>query len=106
MDAGGSALPAPEIARPPSCGTSTAGYLGATRMDLFDGILATALAALVIFQIWLTVRVWKSRLFERKQKILQAQLIWLLPVLGAGLVFTILQEEERSTDKTPPSALS
>ncbi|MDC3960336.1 MULTISPECIES: hypothetical protein [Polyangium] len=74
-------------------------------MDLFDGILGALLLALAAFQTWLTVRVWKSRLFERKQKILQSQLIWLLPILGAGLVFTILIEEERS-NKTPPSQLS
>lgn len=74
-------------------------------MDLFDGILGALLLALAAFQTWLTVRVWKSRLFERKQKILQSQLIWLLPILGAGLVFTILIEEERS-NKPPPSQLS
>ncbi|MDI1444746.1 hypothetical protein [Polyangium sp. 6x1] len=74
-------------------------------MDLFDGILGALLLALVAFQTWLTVRVFKSRLFERKQKILQAQLIWLLPIIGAGLVFTVLMEEERS-HKPPPSQLS
>ncbi|MDI1433781.1 hypothetical protein [Polyangium sorediatum] len=74
-------------------------------MDLFDGILGALLLALVAFQTWLTIRVFKSRLFERKQKILQAQLIWLLPILGAGLVFTILIEEERS-NKPPPTQLS
>ncbi|TKC98349.1 hypothetical protein [Polyangium fumosum] len=74
-------------------------------MDLFDGILGALLLALVAFQTWLTIRVFKSRLFERKQKILQAQLIWLLPILGAGLVFTILVEEERS-NKPPPTQLS
>ncbi|MDC0745111.1 hypothetical protein [Polyangium mundeleinium] len=74
-------------------------------MDLFDGILGALLLALVAFQTWLTIRVFKSRLFERKQKILQTQLIWLLPVIGAGLVFTILVEEERS-HKPPPTQLS
>lgn len=76
-------------------------------MDIFDGILATALAALVTFQAWLTYRVFRSTAFERKQKVLQAQLIWLVPIIGAGLVFTVLQEEERAqVGKTPPSALS
>lgn len=75
-------------------------------MELFDGILGAGLLAVVAFQAWLTVRVFRSKLFERKQKILQAQLIWLVPVIGAGLVFTVLQEEERSQGKTPPSALS
>lgn len=76
-------------------------------MDLFDGILATALLALVSFQSWLTYRVFRSVAFERKQKVLQAQLIWLVPIIGAGLVFTILQEEERALGgKTPPSIIS
>lgn len=76
-------------------------------MDFFDGILATALLALVSFQSWLTYRVYRSNVFERKQKVLQAQLIWLVPIIGAGLVFTVLQEEERAQGgKTPPSAIS
>lgn len=76
-------------------------------MDLFDGILATALVAIIAFQSWLTYRVFRSNVFERKQKVLQAQLIWLVPIIGAGLVFTVLQEEERAqSGKTPPSAIS
>jgi len=76
-------------------------------MDLFDGILATALVAIIAFQSWLTYRVFRSNVFERKQKVLQAQLIWLVPIIGAGLVFTVLQEEERAQNgKTPPSAIS
>jgi hypothetical protein len=76
-------------------------------MDLFDGILAAAFLALVSFQSWLTYRVFRSTVFERNQKVLQAQLIWLLPIVGAGLVFTVLQEEERAMNgKTPPSAMS
>ena len=75
-------------------------------MQLFDGILGAALVAVVAFQTWLTVRVFRSKTFERKQKMLQAQLIWLVPIIGAGLVFTILQEEDQANGKTPPSALS
>jgi len=70
-------------------------------MSSFDIVIGGVLVALASFQIWLTVRVFRSRLFERKQKIMQAQLIWLLPIIGAGLVFTILQEEERS--QKPPT---
>ena len=65
-------------------------------MSAFEIVLALALAAVVVFQAWLTRRVWKSHLYERKQKIWQAQLIWLLPILGAGLVFTILQEDRKA----------
>jgi hypothetical protein len=65
-------------------------------MSAFEIVFALALAAVFAFQAWLTRRVWTSHLYERKQKIWQAQLIWLLPILGAGLVFTILQEDRKA----------
>ncbi|WP_437517518.1 hypothetical protein [Sorangium sp. So ce1099] len=65
-------------------------------MTLFDILVGTALAALLAFQIYVTVRVFRSRVYEPKQKVYQAQLVWLLPIIGAGLVFSILQEEDRS----------
>ena len=65
-------------------------------MSVFEILLSLALVAVVVFQVWLTRRVFKSHLYEKKQKIWQAQLIWLLPILGAGLVFTILQEDQKA----------
>jgi putative copper export protein len=65
-------------------------------MSVFEIVLALVVVAVVVFQAWLTRRVFKSQLYERKQKIWQAQLIWLLPILGAGLVFTILQEDRQA----------
>ncbi|HTN85180.1 MAG TPA: hypothetical protein VL242_15885 [Sorangium sp.] len=65
-------------------------------MTPFDILVGTALAALLAFQIYVTVRVFRSRVYEPKQKVYQAQLVWLLPIIGAGLVFSILQEEDKS----------
>ncbi|MFO0761806.1 MAG: hypothetical protein U0359_35525 [Byssovorax sp.] len=65
-------------------------------MYAFEIVFALVLLALATFQTWLTVRVFRSNLYERKQKIWQAQLIWLLPIIGAGLVFTILQEDKKA----------
>lgn len=65
-------------------------------MHHFDIIVIAAVLAVMSFQAWLTVRVFKSRIYERKQKIWQAQLIWLLPIIGAGLVFSILQEDAKA----------
>ena len=62
----------------------------------FELIIAAGLLGLLAFQGWLTARVWNSRLYERKQKVWQVQLIWLVPVLGAGLVFSVLQDDERA----------
>jgi len=63
-------------------------------MGTFEIFFAVALVLLVAFQSWLTVRVFKSHLFDKKQKMLQTQLIWLVPIIGASLVFTVLHEED------------
>ena len=65
-------------------------------MYAFEIIIALAVLTVLVFQGWLTRRVFKSNLYERKQKIWQAQLIWLLPIIGAGLVFTILQQDAKA----------
>jgi hypothetical protein len=71
-------------------------------MSFLELAIAFVVAVVVAFQSWLTVRVFRSNMFERRQKVLQAQLIWLLPIVGAGLVFSILQEESAS-ERRPPS---
>jgi hypothetical protein len=65
-------------------------------MFAFEIFVALVAVGLVSFQAWLTVRVFRSGLYERKQKIWQAQLIWLLPIVGAGLVFSILNEDQKA----------
>lgn len=49
-----------------------------------------------VFQVWVTVRVFRSRLYETSQKSAQAKLIWLLPVLGAIIAFSVLSSEEQA----------
>ena len=65
-------------------------------MDLFDAFVTAGFLAALAFQLWLTRRVFRSGVYEHRQKVLQAQLIWLLPVVGAGLVFSVMRDEERS----------
>lgn len=50
----------------------------------------------VLFQVWVTVRVFRSRLYESSEKSAQAKLIWLLPVLGAIIAFSVLTSEEQA----------
>jgi hypothetical protein len=59
----------------------------------FLGLFVVGLA--VFFQLWVTVRVYRSRLYEPSQKSAQAKLIWLLPVLGAVIAFSVLTAEEQ-----------
>jgi hypothetical protein len=65
-------------------------------MYLFEIVVGSVIAAVVAFQAWLTHRVWTSKIYERKQKIMQSQLIWLLPIIGAGVVFSVLQDDARA----------
>jgi hypothetical protein len=69
-------------------------------MDSFEIFLVVVVVAVAAFQGWLTVQVFKSGLYDRRQKILQTQLIWLLPILGSGLVFTMLRDDLPSNKST------
>ena len=66
-------------------------------MDGFDLVMGAVVLGLVGFQVWLSARVYRSDLYERQQKVWQMQLIWLLPILGAGLVFYMLREDAPKT---------
>jgi hypothetical protein len=57
-------------------------------------LLPLLLVVAALFQIWVTVRVSRSDLYERSEKFAQAKLIWLVPVLGAVIVFSVLQQED------------
>jgi uncharacterized membrane protein len=70
-------------------------------MKLHDFGPAIPLLIAVLFQGWVTYRVFRSRVFERSQKLNQAKLIWLLPVLGAIMVFSVLHQEERAEREGP-----
>lgn len=63
-------------------------------MGAFDIVVLLALALIAAIQVWLTIRVWKSPSYERGQKALQTKLIWLLPIVGAVLVYSLMPEEE------------
>ncbi|HEY4120548.1 MAG TPA: hypothetical protein VGM56_21940 [Byssovorax sp.] len=70
-------------------------------MSGFEIFVLVLAVAVVGFQIWLTARVFKSGLYDKKQKVWQTQIIWLIPVIGAGLVFSILQEDARAQRPSP-----
>lgn len=65
-------------------------------MHLFEIVVGVGILAMLAFQAYVTVRVFRSGMYERKQKIWQAQIIWLLPIIGAGFVFSVLQEDDRA----------
>lgn len=60
------------------------------------------LLAILAFQVRTTLRVWRSRAFDRPQKLAQSRLIWLLPLIGAAIVGAVLEDEERRDRGNPP----
>ena len=53
------------------------------------------LFAAFAFQVWVTLRLRRSPIYDGLQKRAQTKLIWLLPVVGAAIVFSVLASEER-----------
>jgi hypothetical protein len=62
-----------------------------------------SLLAILVFQIWVTVRLRQTPIFDPPQKSAQTKLIWLVPFIGAAIVFAVLvgeeQHERRHDDK-------
>ena len=74
----------------------------------FGGFLGVGVVLFALgFQIYVTYRIWRCRLFERVQKIAQSRLVWLVPVIGAAIVFAVLVDEERMarSEGGPPPGL-
>lgn len=75
--------------------TENSDYAGA-KMERAGFIGVVLILGALAFQVWVTVRVFRSRLYESSQKSAQAKLIWLLPVLGAIIAFSVLTSEEQA----------
>jgi hypothetical protein len=71
-------------------------------VDRASVVGAIVLLVVVLFQLRVTTRVWRSRSFDRPQKMAQSKLIWLLPLVGAALVASVLEEEDERTKGSPP----
>ncbi|XXX78436.1 hypothetical protein WMF30_06655 [Sorangium sp. So ce134] len=59
------------------------------------------IAAAVVAQALITARLWRSELYSRKQKVAQAVLIWILPVVGSILVYAGLRQGDDVSRPTP-----
>lgn len=60
---------------------------------------AVLLLAALVFQVWVTLRLRRTQIFDASQKLAQTKLIWLVPVLGAAIVFSVLVGEEQHENK-------
>ncbi|MBV8633559.1 MAG: hypothetical protein JO002_03640 [Burkholderiaceae bacterium] len=63
-------------------------------MDIVKIILLAASAGVVLANMFVSYRVVNDDTLERHQKYFQCALIWLLPLLGAGLCYALTREPE------------
>lgn len=68
-------------------------------MTSADSFFIFVLVVVAALQAFLTVRVWRAQSYDREQKVAQTKLIWLLPVLGAVLVFSLMPDESDSNQR-------
>ncbi|AGP34008.1 hypothetical protein BE04_27655 [Sorangium cellulosum] len=61
------------------------------------------IAAAAVAQAFITARLWRSDLYLREQKIAQSALIWLLPIVGAIVVYAGLRQQDDVSRPTPNS---
>jgi len=58
-------------------------------------IIITILCCLAVYTgIFITYHVVKSDFFDKKQKVILISVAWLLPIIGAGLIFSLLAEDK------------
>jgi len=60
-----------------------------------SSVVIFCLVVALVFQVWVTVRLRRTPLFDSPQKNAQTKLIWLVPVIGAAIVFSVLVGEEQ-----------
>jgi hypothetical protein len=59
-------------------------------------------SGVLLYQLYVTIRVARAAEYSRRQRMVQTILIWLLPFLGAALCHTVLYtttDRSRPTDK-------
>ncbi len=64
-------------------------------------VLLGSFALLVIFNAVVTIAVWRSDAIDMRQRLFQTLFIWVLPILGASLVWSLnrpIRSERVTTD--------
>jgi hypothetical protein len=63
-------------------------------MSVFTALWLLFAVAAILAQAWITVRVLRSDLYTPLQRRLQVLFVWLVPIIGAAVVYAALRHEE------------
>jgi hypothetical protein len=62
--------------------------------------IALLFGVAVVFQVFVTIKLWRIDWYERAEKIAQSKLIWLIPIIGAVAVYSVIVEEDEPRGPT------
>ena len=57
------------------------------------------LCSLLIYQIWVSTKIWRSDQYDSKQRVLQLLIIWLLPLIGAVVCHSIVRNDDQKIQR-------
>lgn len=63
-------------------------------MSGFSILVAVIVSLAVAYQIYISCRVTRNRIYSDDQRIIQLVMIWLLPVIGASICHWIINDAE------------
>ena len=56
-------------------------------------------AAILAMNSWATLLIWRDVFSERRQRVVQLLMVWLLPILGSLIVFAVHRSAEKPSRK-------
>jgi len=62
-------------------------------------VIIVAVALIAVYQLWVSVELVRSALYEPVQRWLQLAVIWFIPVVGAVVVQSMMRSEGKSPFK-------
>lgn len=61
-------------------------------MSYFQCAVVLIIAVVILYQVWITIKLVQAIEYAHAQKIVQLIFIWCIPVVGAGIVHLILTD--------------
>lgn len=68
-----------------------------------NDLIIASILAVIVFNIYVTVRVLLKTEFNQFQKIVQNVIIWIIPILGALLIFFFIRDDEKPKGPRNPN---
>jgi hypothetical protein len=69
-------------------------------MQLFEILVYGVIAVAMSMNVIASMRLYRSGYYDAKQKLLQAAIVWGIPIAGSALVMLVMNDEPRRPENT------